>query len=445
MMLKHAFSKLDGHLQDVLKGASTALVIRVFGTVLGFIVSVMVARMLGADGSGVYFLTLSLVTIVATIARLGFDNTLVRFIASSAAVGNWKDIRFVHQTVMKLVAMSSILMSVIMFFSAEWLAFDLFHMPFMKVPLMLASAAVFPMALSMVFAESLRGLKKISASQWIKTVLISIGTLALLYPMVEMMNANGAVVAYVTSVTITAVLAWLMWRHAFQGMEVRTENATVATVTIGKLFQSSWPLFGVATMGLVMQQGATLMLGFWGTAEDIGIFNIASRVASLLLFPLMAIISIMSPNIASMYRQGEQKQLAHLAQNCSSILTWLVLPVAIILALFAEPVLAMFGREFVEGKAVLVVLLAGTVINVATGTVSELLMMSGHERDCRNVNIVGAGLIVIAGVVLTPSFGALGAALAVSLGIGAKNLIMAYRVKIRLGFWPMSFRRVGFV
>ncbi|RMD65187.1 hypothetical protein D6833_03300, partial [Candidatus Parcubacteria bacterium] len=65
MMLKHAFAKLDGHLQEALKGASSALLIRVFGTVLGFLLSVMIARLLGAEGTGIYFLTVSLVTIAS--------------------------------------------------------------------------------------------------------------------------------------------------------------------------------------------------------------------------------------------------------------------------------------------------------------------------------------------------------------------------------------------
>ena len=52
----------DLHLREVLQGASVAVSIRLAGTLLGFAVSVTVARLLGADGAGLYFLTLSLIT-----------------------------------------------------------------------------------------------------------------------------------------------------------------------------------------------------------------------------------------------------------------------------------------------------------------------------------------------------------------------------------------------
>ncbi len=175
LQVKIALGGKNKHLQEVFKGASSALLIRVLGTVIGFVVSVMIARFLGAEGSGIYFLTISVVMIGSTIGRLGFDNTVVRFIAAHASQNEWAEVGFVYRLTIKLVGITSALMAVLLFLSADWVATEIFGKVYMIVPLRIASVAILPFSLLMIHAECLRGLKKIPSSQWIKTVFISLG------------------------------------------------------------------------------------------------------------------------------------------------------------------------------------------------------------------------------------------------------------------------------
>ena len=59
----------NSNVREISHGAATALLIRLAGTAIGFLVSITVARMLGASDAGVYFLSVSIVTIVATCGR----------------------------------------------------------------------------------------------------------------------------------------------------------------------------------------------------------------------------------------------------------------------------------------------------------------------------------------------------------------------------------------
>jgi O-antigen/teichoic acid export membrane protein len=436
-MIKAYFNRQDGHMQEVMKGASSALVIRVFGTLLGFAVSVVIARLLGAEGSGIYYLALSVATIAATIGRVGFDNTVVRFIASHASVNEWSSVRFVYQTAIKVIALSSMLISLILFFSADWMASVFFEKPYMELPFRLAAVAVLPLSLVMIQAQSLRGLKKIPASQWIQTVLISFGTLLLLYPLVGMWGANGAVASYVFSVVITSFVARVLWRKAVSATN-GIDNNIHNTLTMWPLFKSSWPLFGVAITSMVMQHAATIFLGVWGSPEEIGVFNVANRVASLLLFPLMAMITILAPKFAAMHRQSDLNGLKRLAHSSSKMLTLSAVPVAIIVAFFAEGILSLFGSDFSDGAWVLIILLAGVVINAITGAVANLLMMSGHEKVVRNITIQVSLLILVMHTLLIPRYGMVGAAIVTSVGMLIQNMAMAWMVQRYLGFFPIS-------
>lgn len=429
--------RADQHLWEVMKGASSSLMIQILGASLGFAVSIAIARMLGAKGSGVYYLALSIATIAATVGRVGLDNTVVRFIASHASMQEWGAVRQVYRTALKAVATASLLISMVLFFGAEWIADALFDKPYMELPLRLVSMSVLPLSLAMIQADSLRGLKSIRHSQWIKYVLTSLGTLLLFYPLAHMWGANGAVAAFVLATIATAVAARLMWQKSWKnncGMLGKQKDGFSSE----DLFRSSWPLFGAALSGLVMQQAATIFLGVWGGAEDVGIFNVANRLASLLLFPLMSMISILTPKFAAMYKQGNAEELARLARSSSKMLTFFALFVAILVALEAEWILSMFGPAFKDGAAILKILLFGVVINAATGAVAELLMMSGFEKVVSGGVAISALITLALCLALIPKYGQVGAAIAATCGMGIQNLYMMVCVKKKLGFWPVS-------
>jgi len=430
-------SSIDVHMKEVLSKASSALLIRVLGTVLGFVVSVIIARLLGAEGSGVYFLAFSMAMIISTIGRLGFDNTVVRFVASSASIGNWKDVEFVHDYAIRVAFIGTSLLAVTLFFGAEWLAITVFNKPLMAFPLMLVAVAVLPLSIAMIQAESLRGLKCIPASQWIKMVFVSLVTLILLYPFIQVWGVNGAVASFAVAAAASAFIAHLLWKSVCKRKFI-TNDSEKRTLTSSNLFQSSWPLFIVALTGLVILQSGTILLGAFGSAEDVGIFNIANRVASLLLFPLMAMISILAPKFSEMHQNGDGEGLRKLAQKSSGILMLFAGSVALLVGANAEWILSFFGENFKEGAFILQVLLIGVVVNASAGAVTELLMMTGNEALVRRNMLFSAGAQLLLCIILIPRYGMSGAAYAAVIGGVLWNVWMVWTVKKALGYWPVG-------
>lgn len=443
-MIQHLKKKIgvlrsDPHFIEVIWGASKALVARSLGTLLGFAVSIIISRLLGAEGSGIYYLAASVMAIAAIFGQIGFENTVIRFIASYAAVGEWNSVRFVYRTAIRVVSLASLVVAIIIFTAAPWLAHHLFNKPVMEVPLMLMALAVVPFSLSQIQTEALRGLKQIHASQLVRSVLLPLGILVLIYPLVQLWKANGAIVAYLGATVITAVVAWIFWSRALKNMAGRDVSGQ-ATVTLRPLFQSSWPLFGMTLTGIVVQQAATILLGIWGNTEDVGIFNVASRVSSLLLFPLMAMTSILAPKFAAMHRHGQRKELIQLARHSSTMLMGFAVPAVIVMFIAAEWIMRIFGHDFIAGAWPLRLLLVGVLVNVSTGAMGELLMMTGNEKLTRNLNGVGALVIVVLCFILIPPYGGIGAAIAVTTGYTFLNLLMVLMIKRYLGFWPVGFK-----
>ena len=227
----------------------------------------------------------------------------------------------------------------------------------------------------------------------------------------------AAIWAYTVGAALTALGSWWWW------LRVTPEIRDVAAMfELRTLVRSSVPLLWVASMSMAMNWIATFALGAWGTMGDVGVFNVASRVSFLVSFVLVAVDTISAPKFAELYAAGDREGLARTARNTARLM--LVLAGPILLLIFAIPaaIMGVFGGEFRRGGAVLVILAISQAANVMAGSVGYLLMMSGHERQVRDSNVIAAVSCLICSILLVPVAGALGAAIAVAVALIARNV-----------------------
>ena len=55
--------RIDDTLRDILRGSSIVFVLKVAGAGLAFAFNIVLARLLGAEGTGAYFLSLTVLTV----------------------------------------------------------------------------------------------------------------------------------------------------------------------------------------------------------------------------------------------------------------------------------------------------------------------------------------------------------------------------------------------
>ena len=67
----------DPHMREIARGTLLAFVLKVVGSGLAFAFNVAVARLLGVEGMGLYYLALAVTTIGSVVGRIGLDNTLL--------------------------------------------------------------------------------------------------------------------------------------------------------------------------------------------------------------------------------------------------------------------------------------------------------------------------------------------------------------------------------
>ncbi len=415
--------KLDVHTREMIGGTSVAFILKIFSAGLSFGFNVVLARMLGAEGSGVFSLALTITTTASVVSRIGLDNSLLRFIASNASDGNWKAVRGVYLKGISIAFVASALVSIIMFMISPWLAGVVFSKPELAVTLQWMCAAIMPMSMLFLYSEMLKGLKRIRDSLLVQGVGVPGISLIIFYFFSGRWGVNGAALASIVASLLMACIGYLLWYNATPHIK-----GIAGDFRTTPLLKSCIPLWAVAVMNTVMNWSAIFILGIWHSEADVGIFSAASRTAMLVAFILIALNSIAAPKFAALYSAGNMKALEATVRNSAIILTLFASPLLLLFIVFPGHVMGIFGSQFTAGSSVLMIMSIGQFVNVITGSVGFLLMMSGNERLLMN-NIAGSAFIsLFLAFLLIPRYGMMGAAIATAISIIIRNIMASYSV-----------------
>lgn len=425
---------LDIHMKEILRAATTALSLKVFAAGLAFAFNVVLARMLGADQTGFYFICLALATICSVIGRLGLDDVLVKVTSANKAVQSWQYVYGHFVAAIVIGGVGSTLVGVVLFFSSDYLAVTVFDQPQLVGAIKLMALAVLPVSIYTLASQGLKGLRCIKESLSVLNVFAPLVSLAALPVFVAWLGLDGSIVAYVVGAYFAAAIGIFLWyRRA-------TENAPFSSAfNMPELLGPAPPLFIVSVMQLIINWSSVVFLGIWADSADAGIFRVANRTAMLTSFIFIAIDSISAPKFAEFIKTGNLMMLRKTARQSCALMASIAGPVLALFLFFPEFVMSVFGHDFVSGATVLAIIAVGQFVNVATGSVASLLVMSGNERLLRNDLIVSAILNLLLGMILIPKFGSLGAAIGLALTIAFQNLYATYLVYQRLGFWTIPF------
>ena len=427
-------ANLDHHTSEIVRGASAALIVRVAGAGISFALNVLIARLYGADGAGVYFLALTVMTIATVFGRMGMDNSLLRFVAAHAASGEWGEVEGVHRKGMRIAWTASLVSASVMAAGAPLLARYAFHKPELTGAMAWMALAVLPVAIGTLYGQVLRALKRVWASMMVSAVWIPALAIVGLWFFGSRGGPVVAIQVYDVAAALTALGAWAWWRRItpeLRGVRGDFDRAT--------LLRSSVPLLWVASMTMAMNWIATFALGAWSTVADVGVFNAASRVSFLVGFVLIAVDNISAPKFAALYKAGDQDGLARTARHTVRLMLLLAAPALAVIVLAPTRIMSLFGVEFQRGGLVLVILALAQLANVMAGSVGSLLMMTGHEKQVRDSNTLAAVICLLVSVALVPQTAALGAALAVAAALVARNVYEVLMVRRYLGIGALLF------
>ncbi len=413
------------------QGAVWSLLMRVASAGMAFATSVLLARLLGLSGYGVYALVFAWINLLAIPTALGMDKFMVREVAVYRARGQWDKLggflRWGNLAVLLASLTVAVLAAGVAFFALEpggglrlafWLAL-------VSLPLT---------TLTSLRQAAMRGFGHIVGGQWPELLLrplLIVALSVLAWLALPDFDATWAVGAALTATLIAFIVGAGLLTRVLR----REAPPTPPSFEARRWLQSALPFMLISGMYVLNARTDVVMLGALSGTDAVGLYTPATRGAELISFVLLAVNTALAPTLARLYAEGKRAQLEASVAKSTRLITLASLPLALGFILLGGPFLLLFGPEFVGAQGALVILSVGQLINAATGTVGMLLNMTGHERDTALAVGAAALLNILLNALLIPAYGIEGAAVATALSTLTWNLLLAGFVYRRLGFY----------
>lgn len=427
-------------MKRLLQKAAGTLGLRVSYTLLTFVTSVVLARVLGSTGFGTYTYTTSWVYLLAIPATLGFDGLVGREIAIYQTQQDWARMSGLLKWANLLVVISAILTAsigaAIALWQGEQTSSNQVALCFLLVMLSLPA-----MALRNIRRGSMRGLHRIVwglfpemlVAPMLLLLLIGVGTALL----ADQFTAAWAVGAYTLTTVVTLIVSIELLGQTLP-LHVKT---CLPTYHRFAWIKQAWPFMFLESIHVLNARADVLMLGTLKGVEAAGVYAPVNRGAQLIVFILMAFNGPLSPTIASLYADGKRKELQRILIKTSRVCLLVSAIAATGLWLLGKQYLFVFGAEYVQGLDALRILCVGQVLYVFVGLAPMVLSMTGNAQFTAMSGLVGAVANIILNFLLIPRYGVSGAAIATTCAMLCSGLVNTTWVYRKVGVHPNIFGR----
>ena len=426
-----------GGLRSILRGAALAGLLQVASYGLGYVLNFLLAHWLGAAQFGRYTYTITVYSLLGLVATAGFSASALKFIPQYRASDERSAVRRYASNAQWTLLASGVGIALVLFVLLRTLPEyfgDYADTLLYGLPLVLL------MALVQFTSESLRAfgsvVKAYFASQVLRPVLV-LGAVWAVLQTTDRVDASEVVLVVVGAMLVVAVTQ----RQFLVGM-LRAQGAggeNTASAERSLWWKISLSLLVISVLSALLRQIDVVILGWFVPTNEVGVYAIAVRLATLCGLSLVLTNILAAPGLLALYSAGRLEDMQVLASRLAHIVFWPALAVALVGGYFAHDILGLFGPEYPAAAPAMVVLMLGQLVNVSVGPVGHLVDLTGNHRAGVYVRSFALALAIAMAVVLIPWIGILGAAFATATAMVVWNAALYIIVVRRVGLRPSIY------
>ncbi len=425
--------------RSLLGTASTRLI----ALLIGLVNAVLLTRVLGADGYGIYAYAIALLSLILLPVEYGVGTVVVREVATCQAQRAWQRcLLMLRQSVFWVLGYAALLAVVAIALFGEY--------AHRGEPIGWASALLILSGAWLTLRSAvLRGLHRVVASQTLdllfRPTAVGVGAALVILLGLQEISATDMLLAYATGGLLAIGVAEFLLRTG--GPIGQAESASEAGAPRPQWFRSIGPLAAIGALQVLNAQADLLLLGWFRPVEEVGIYRVALQGANLVLFAASAISIVVAPTLAKLHSLGDGAGLRRIGMLSSTGGFLVGLPVVGLFWIWGDLLLErLFGHAFGGGALPLAILCGAKLIQASVGVAGHFLIINHAEKALLLATGSGAVVTLTANLMLIPSHGMVGAAMATALGTATWTLLLVHRVYrtyriVSLPFWGLAALR----
>lgn len=396
------------------------------------LVSVILARSLGAEDYGVYAYALSVIVILSLPINAGIQQVVIRETATFDLNHDWGLLRGLLQWSVSVVLGISV---IAIFLSA----YVVLHITSDSLSIldprtfMIASLALPIDSLSLVRTALMRGLRHpVSAflPEGIVFPWVNIALILWLLLDEKSLSPPHAMSARLASSVLSGIFGLILIFKIIP----KEAFSSCAKYEIKGWFSAVIPFTLFYGINLINTQADIIMLGFFREPEEVGLYQSCIQLILPLSGIMLTINSVLSPYISRFYEQENRVELKKISTLGARASLCIFTPFCLFYIFKGQFILnSLYGDVFVQAFPALVVLSCATLVNVAFGPIATILNMTRNENESLKGILLSASFNLLANLIVIPRYGIIGAAITTLISYLIWNIFLWARLRVKLG------------
>ena len=409
---------------------------------VGLIFGAFISRAVGAEGTGLYTLVMTVYSFAVTLATSGISLTVTRLVAAAIGENRRSDVGRVLRGALAYALMFSALSAIALGFGAELLSTHVIHDPRSVRSLRLLSLSLVPVALGSVFSGYFVGIKRVSANAIVQVVsqLAKVAVTVVLVTVFSSRGTEAAVTALALGIVLSELISFLLMLIQFLADRLKkrpgsrgTALRDVSGMALPLAF-SAYIRSGLLTLEHVLIPRRLTESGKDASEALASYGSLHGMALPLVLYPMSPLSSfsgMLVPEFAE--GQGRGARMKRIASEVMNTTLAYAVAVAIFLYVFSEELGYVIYHSYDAG--VYIALVAPVVPIMYLDHVTDSMLKGiGEHVFSMWVNITDSLLSVVLVWFLIPKLGIGGYALVIIIMEAYNFTLSLLRLRCRIRF-----------
>ncbi|MFC6757170.1 MULTISPECIES: flippase [Haloarcula] len=393
----------------------------------------LIGRTFSVAQFGEINLAIAIFALGATVSSVGLTQGVPRYLPRSEDKKIQRGILFSSLIITGIIA---ILVSLILVVMTGFLQQALFDRAIPKLALWGFFICIPLFALLQVMVSGIRGLENTRYKVYVEDIFYPVSRLAFMWGLIVFgIGINSVWISYITALILAFVLS-----NSFSNKLLTLIGEYQPPSK--ELLTYSAPLMVSAVVATLLTKVDTFMLGAFTSSYEVGLYSAGYSIASSLLIILSSFGFIYLP-IVSRLDVDDDSDVSTIYQVVSKWAYILTFPLFAVLIIHSHEILGLvLGNQYRAGGTALSLLSIGFMTHVAAGRNRETLSALGFPRYVLLSNLIVLLLNIVLNAFFIPLYGHIGAALASLLSFVAVTVVVYILLYYLADVTPISKRLI---
>lgn len=404
----------------------------VLGALIGYAARVVLSRLLSIDDFGLFYAIQTVVMFLSLISGVGIISSIVKYISEFNITKKYDKVKSVIAHSFAIQFVTGVVFALAFFILAGPIAEHYFKNPEIATLLRLSSVLFLVYFLDNALKYVFVGFHKSEYLSYIELARQLFFLILLIVFSTYELSIGKAIAAFIIASPITFALFLPFFLRTFSFFKYKSKASWRMTKKLIRFgIPSLFNHVGDKLLGYV----DILVLTYFATLTDVGIYNAVLPTGMLLIFLGRPIALIIFPITSELKAIGDKKKLRQGLERVQRYTFALACPVAAFIAFFSALLLSViFGDVFASGATALRIICIGILFFTIARINNTVLQGLGKPQSALVVLASAAIINIVLDIILVQYLGIIGVAIGTAIASLSAFIISNHLLKRLTGF-----------